>query len=308
MDGFFACVGHAAVDHHFEIVRFPEHPTKTSAHRYHMIAGGMAANAAMAMARLGERVHLIGRIGDDEPGRFVRGALDALGVTTRLETVAQASTSVSSVVVDSQGERQITTHRGDALPKAHALDSRQLTGARAVLTDPRWSEGASAALAWARAQGVAPSGQQRVMSMLDADIAPREVLQRLVPLAQWAVFSQGGLATYAPGASREEGLRMALRAGAQVAMVTLGEHGVLWTHGDEVFAQEAFKVQALDTTGAGDVFHAALLIALSWPEFARDERSAVRFACAAAAIKCTRRLGALHAPSRAEVQNLLSKS
>lgn len=289
----FVCVGHASVDHHFEIDAFPGQPTKTQASSYRMIAGGMAANAAMALARLGQVVHLVGRVGDDEPGRFVTSALSSLGVTTRLEVVGQASTSASSVVVDGCGERQITTHRGDALKKAHPLDLSQLTGARAVLTDPRWRAGAEAALSWARAQGI--------MGMLDADIAPQNVLRDLVPIAQWVVFSQGGLAAYAPGLSREEGLRQALQAGARSAMVTLGEHGVMWTHGSQVFSQAAFRVQALDTTGAGDVFHAALLMALNTPDLATDEGGAVRFACATAALKCTRRLGALHAPTRDEV-------
>ncbi len=295
MDSFYACVGHASVDHHFEIDAFAVQPTKTPATSYHMMAGGMAANAAVAMARLGAYVKLLGRVGDDPAGMFVRQAVQSTGVHTLLETVARSYTSVSSVVVDARGERQIFNHRGDALEKAHTLDVHQLSGARAVLVDPRWCEGALLALQWAKAH--------RVLSVLDADVAPQVDLRQLVPASQWAVFSEPGLACYAPGAaSPAEALAGALAAGAQVAMVTLGERGVLWTRGQGLHTMPGFQVKAVDTTGAGDVFHAALALALSE---SRDETSAIRFASAAAALKCTQRFGVLGTPPRHQVEEYL---
>jgi sulfofructose kinase len=295
MNRFFACVGHASVDHHFEIDAFASQPTKTPAKTYRMISGGMAANAAVAMARLGAPVRLLGRVGDDAAGAFVRQAVQDCGVDALLETVVQGHTSVSSVVVDAQGERQIFNHRGDALTKAHSLDVSQLQGACAVLTDPRWSDGALAALQWAHAHGV--------LGVLDADVAPRAILQKLVPAARWVVFSEPGLACYAPDAtSQADALARALAAGAQVAMVTLGERGVAWTHGDGLHTLPGFSVQAADTTGAGDVFHAALTMALTETT---DEIAAIRFACAAAALKCTQRHGVLGTPSRTQVEHYL---
>jgi sulfofructose kinase len=295
MNRFFACVGHASVDHHFEIDAFASQPTKTPAKTYRMISGGMAANAAVAMARLGAPVRLLGRVGDDAAGAFVRQAVQDCGVDTLLETVVQGHTSVSSVVVDAQGERQIFNHRGDALTKAHPLDVSQLQGALAVLADPRWSDGALAALQWAHAHDV--------LGVLDADIAPRAILQKLVPAARWVVFSEPGLACYAPDAtSQADALARALAAGPQVAMVTLGERGVAWTRGDGLHTLPGFSVQAADTTGAGDVFHAALTMALTETT---DEIAAIRFACAAAALKCTQRHGVLGTPSRIQVEHYL---
>jgi sulfofructose kinase len=238
---------------------------------------------------------LLGRVGDDESGHFVRSALQDFGVNQRLESVPGEQTSVSSVVVDAHGERQIFNHRGSAITHAHPLDVAQLEGADALLVDPRWGDGAEAALRWARAQGM--------LCMLDADVAPRDVLQRLVPLAQWVVFSENGLLCYAPGLNAEQALQQAWRADPQAtpqraAMVTQGARGVQWTHGGAVQSQAAFAVNAVDTTGAGDVFHAALLVALARQV---PEAEAVNFACAAAALKCTRRHGVLGAPTRAEV-------
>jgi sulfofructose kinase len=296
MPSFFACVGHASVDHHFEIEAFPPRPTKTPAHSYRMIVGGMAANAAIAMARLGAPVRLLGRVGNDSTGDFVRSQVQTYDVQVYLEQVAQAHTSVSSVIVDAHGERQIFNHRGDAITKAHALDTEQLRGAQALLTDPRWHEGALAALHWA--------AQHHVLSVLDADVAPQSVLQKLVPAARWAVFSEPGLRAYAPQLGQEAALRLALTSGAQVSMVTLGERGVLWCEqgSSQLHEQDGFSVQAVDTTGAGDVFHAALTIALSERASAQD---AVRFASAAAALKCTQRHGVLGTPCRGEVNDFL---
>ncbi len=305
MSDFFTCVGHASVDHHFEIAAFSNEPTKTPAHSYRQIVGGMAANAAIGLARLGVPVRLIGRVGDDEAGRFIQHAIRELGITDHLETVKGGHSSVSSVVVDVQGERQIFNHRGDALAKAHPLNTQLLEGTQAVLADPRWGDGAAAALIWARENGV--------LGVLDADVAPQSALQRLVPLARWAVFSQPGLGCFAPDApDREAGLAAALDAGAQVAMVTLGEQGVAWMHAKEraLHTQLGFPVAAVDTTGAGDVFHAALTYALSALPVAESheaQRQAIRFACAAAALKCTRRHGALGAPTRAEVSAFLNQ-
>ncbi len=298
------CVGHASVDHHFEIEAFDPRPTKTPASSYRMIVGGMAANAAVAAAKLGAQVRLLGRVGDDIAGNFLRQEIAALGVQQQLEIVQNCNTSVSSVIVDAQGERQIFNHRGNALAHAHALDVRQLEGAQALLVDPRWGDGAAAALLWARAQ--------RTISVLDADIAPRHVLQRLVPLAQWVVFSERGLECYAPEASHKEALSAARVAGAQVAMVTLGARGVRWMQGDFMEQMKGFEVQAVDTTGAGDVFHSALTLALAgWGMDATAGHepvlSAIRFACAAAAIKCTRRHGVLGAPSLQEVLAFIQK-
>jgi sulfofructose kinase len=296
MSTFFACVGHASVDHHFEIEAFAALPTKTPATSYRMLPGGMAANAAMAMARLGATVRLLGRVGDDAAGAFVRSAVMQCGVEAYLEIVPTSHTSVSSVAVDARGERQIFNHRGDALTKAHALNLSQLQGAKAVLADPRWCDGALPALQWARSH--------QVLAVLDADIAPCAVLHKLVPAAHWAVFSEPGLACYAPGERQADALARALAAGAQVAMVTLGEHGVAWLHaeGGGLKTLPAFAVQALDTTGAGDVFHAALTLALS--EGVADVQ-AIQFACAAAALKCTQRHGVLGTPERGQVEQYL---
>ncbi len=286
-----ACVGHASLDHVFEIDAFPSAPTKTPAMGYRRLAGGMSLNAAVAAARLGAAVRLIGRVGDDDAAHFLREQLRQEGIDARgLETVRGSATSVSAIVVDARGDRQIFNHRGEAITRAHALDTRQLEGADVLLADPRWVAGTEAALRWAR--------QHRVLSVLDADVAPREDLQRLVPLADWAVFSEGGLHCWRAGANASNTLPLICRLGGTMAMVTCGEHGSWRSNGGVAIHQAAPQVVAADTTAAGDVFHGALGVALAEGAASDD---AVRFASAAAAFKCERGAGALGAPRRHEL-------
>jgi sulfofructose kinase len=287
-----ACVGHAALDHVFELEQLPQHGTKALAHRYRALPGGMALHASIAAARLGASVRLIGRVGDDAVADLLRARLAEEGVEARgLESVPGTESSLASVVVDAAGERQIVVHRGDALVCAHPLDTRVLEGADVVLADPRWPDGGAAALTWAREQGV--------LSVLDAEVAPRADLERLVPLAQWVAFSQPGLALWACGAPFDEALSSALALGPCAALVTLGAAGARWCEAGQPMQRcPAPSVHAVDTTGAGDVFHAALAVALGEQRPAPD---AVSWACAAAAFKCERGFGAAGAPTRRQL-------
>jgi sulfofructose kinase len=287
-----ACVGHAALDHVFEIDAFASEPTKTLARRFEARPGGMSLHASMACARLGATARLISRVGDDAAAAFLRRRLAEEGVQADgVESVRHASTSLASVIVDAQGARQIYIHRGDAIARAHALDTRQLEGADVVLADPRWPDGAAAALTWAR--------ERDVPSLLDADVAPLAALDRLVPLARWVAFSEPGFALWARGRSREAALGDAIALGPALALVTLGADGACWCDDSgRVRTQPAPAVQARDTTGAGDVFHAALALALTEGRTVED---AVAWACAAAAFKCERGRGADGAPTRREL-------
>ena len=287
-----ACVGHAALDHVFEIDMFAAEPTKTLARRYRARAGGMSLHAAMAASRLGATVRLLGRVGDDTSAAFLRERLREAGVEARgLESVPRTQTSLAAVIVDAQGARQIYIHRGNAIERAHALNTRQLEGADVVLADPRWLDGAAAALTWAREHGVP--------SLLDADVAPLPALDRLVPLARWVAFSEPGLALWARGRPRDEALAAARASGPTLALVTLGPDGARWSEGNGPAKQvQPPAVTAIDTTGAGDVFHAALAVALTEGQSTPE---AVRWACAAAAFKCEAGFGAEGAPTRAEL-------
>ena len=290
-----ACVGHCAIDHVFQVERFPQRATKTPAHRYQIVGGGMAANAALASARLGARVRFVGAVGPDDAGRMVRQQLAAEGIDlTHLQEVPGAHTSASAIIVDQQGERHIFNHRGDAMHLARPPDDDAFAGCDAVLVDPRWPAGARAALLWARAHDK--------LSVFDADVAPQQDLASLVPLARWVVFSEPGLAVWSGPVAQEAALLRAIYLGASCAAVTLGAKGLMLVSDARLHRISAIAVQAVDNTGAGDVFHGALTLALARGLSPGD---ACVYASSAAAYKCTQPDGIRGAPTAEALRQFL---
>lgn len=291
------CVGHASIDHHFEVDALALPPAKVPAHRHMQRVGGMSSNAAVAAARLGARVAFAGPVGDDAGAPLIAAHFAAEGVEPRgLVRVPGAATSVSAVIVDAAGERLIVNHRGNALERAPRFEPGWLADIDLLLADPRCVDWAATALTAARERGI--------LTLLDADIAPRADLRRLVPLADWVVFSEPGLRAYSD-APAPAALGEALGGGAGAAVVTCGERGQCWLARGAVLRElPAFEVApVVDTTAAGDVFHAALGLALAE---GRDAAAALRFASAAAALKCLHPGGVAGAPRRAEVDALLA--
>ena len=161
-----ACIGHAAIDLVYGIDAFPTFPTKVRASSFAVGGGGMAANAACAIARLGGHALFHGPIGDDDFGDQVVAELTAAGVDLcHLQRVRGASTSHSAIVVDAQGERLIVGMRGTAM----VVEPGEIPFADgevdAVLADVRWPAGAAQALDWARAQ--------HIPAVLDGEVGER---------------------------------------------------------------------------------------------------------------------------------------
>jgi len=144
--------------------------------------------------------------------------------------------------------------------------------------------------------------------VIDADTAEPATLQSLAGEAEYAVFSEPGLACFADAGDIEGGLRCALALGARFAAVTQGERGAFWIEagGDAGLRHlPAFDVPVVDTLAAGDVFHGAFALELARGKAPAD---ALRFAAAAAAIKCTRPGGRSGSPARQEVERFLNES
>jgi sulfofructose kinase len=291
------CLGTVVADHTFWVEEIPQPPAKATARAYRLGPGGLAANAAIAVARLGGRAAFWGRVGDDLNGEPLAEALAEEGVdVTALRRVSGARTPVSAVLVDRAGERTTLSFRGEGLDRDPSwLPLGALDGAAALLCDPRWPEGAAAALEAARARGV--------LSVLDAEKSETRILVDLVPRADHAVFSIAGLQIFAPGVQPAEGLRRALARGhTRLAAVTRGERSTLWMTRDDMRLREtpSFRIEATDTTGAGDVFHGAYALAIAEGQ---DRAAAMRFAAAAGALRA--RDG--RTPTRAMVEALLAE-
>lgn len=293
-------VGVAVMDHVFRVESFPTRPEKYRAKDASMVGGGGGANAAVAIARLGGEAWLAARVGDDAIADAILADLNAEGVLTELVRRFEGRrSSFSSVLVDDAGERQIVNYRDMGLSfDADWLEGR-LAGIEfdAVLADTRWPEGALAAMRRARDLGVP--------GVMDAEAPVHEAIDA-VGAASHVVFSAQGLRDFA---GVEGGALADLLRGADAALdglvgVTDGPDGVRWIEGGALRHAPAPSPPGpiADTLAAGDVWHGALALALGEGQ---GLDSAMRFANAAATLKCEGGTGRSGAPTREKVEAFL---
>lgn len=292
-----ACVGIAVQDRLYSVDALPAGGGKYQARRYQETGGGPAATAAVAAARLGAQVDFIGRVGDDACGDTLIAELRSYGVDTRYcRRCPDARTSQSAILVDAQGERIIINYPSPDLPAgAGWLDEIDFSAYDMVLADVRWHEGTLRALTLAARAGVP--------TLLDADVTPQDITP-LVALTNHAVFSAPGLRKMTGDDNAEVALTKAAALTAGSVYVTHGDKGSLWIDNERLCHLPAFSVNVVDTTGAGDVFHGAMAVALA-QGCARE--AAVRFASAVAAMKCTRPGGRAGIPDREQTASFLSR-
>lgn len=290
-----AAAGVAVIDFVMRLDEMPSRPEKYRAREAAVVGGGCAATAMVAAARLGGETALAARLGDDEIGDMIARGLEAEGVDcTLVRRFEGRRSSFSTVIVSASGERQIVNFRDIELSfDAGWLEEAALPPFDAALGDTRWPLGAAVLLRTARERGVP--------GVLDAEAPVMEAADALAA-ASHVVFSAQGLREFTGVPDIREGLRAASRRIDAWVGVTDGGHGVYWIEGGEMMHEPAFAVDVVDTLGAGDVWHGAFALGLGE---GMGERRAVRFASAAAAIKCTRFGGRDGAPGRAEVEAFL---
>jgi sulfofructose kinase len=290
------CVGNLVQDEVFEVEALPSAGIKTGVLGYTERFGGPAATAAVAICRLGGRAAYWGRVGADAAGetglRLLRGhGVDCDGVAI----LPEGRTLRAIVLVDRRGERSIVSNRRSLSQDASVLPQSGLAQAGAVLADTRWPGGAAIVLDRAHAAGIP--------SVLDVDGGTPEDNQRLIAKADHIVFSAEGLRDFAGDGPTEELLRRCAYGSGKVFAVTRGSAGSLWLIDGEFVSVPAFKVEAKDTTGCGDVFHGAYALGLCEGQ---SPVEAARLAAAVAALKAERANGWDGMPDRAAVQALLA--
>ncbi len=287
-------LGMAAVDFVLSMDSFPTEPTKYRAKAAEIVGGGPAANAAVAIARLGGSPSFIGRLGDDPLADLVLNDLEEAGVaTTHVHRAPGGRSSFSSVYIDATGERQIMNFRGEGLTEETGWMSA-LPPARAVLVDTRWPDGAAAALDLAR--------RWDVPGIVDGE-APID--PRLLEKASHLALSAQGLASLEPGDDLADALARLKSRIPGWACVTEGANGVWYTGETGIAHIPAFRVDAVDTLAAGDVWHGGFALALSEGQ---PEANAIRFANATAALKCMNFGGRTGTPARDAVQTFLKEN
>jgi len=269
-------VGLNATDTVIPVAEYPARGSKTEYRGTDAMAGGQVASTVVACARWGLQTRYVGKMGEDDAARLHKAAFEAAGVEARIVTVPGGASAQSLIVVDGGGERTVMCRRDDRLVlRPEELEREWIVGARALHVDGYDTAAATLAAGWARDAGVP------VVADLD-EIYPE--VEGLLGLVDYAIVSRD----FPCRLMREPDLRKALRRmqarfGCRLSAATLGEDGVLAWDGERFWETAAYRVKVVDTTGAGDIFHAGFIYGLlqGWGLTRKME-----FACAAAALNC----------------------
>jgi ribokinase len=296
-------VGSANVDFTVALPRLPRVGETVSAGSLLVNRGGKGANQAVAARRLGADVRMIGCVGDDDSGGEIRRALLEQGIgADGLVTTPEAATGTALIFVDPQGRNQI----GVAPGANHRLTVEMARRGEDAIA---WAEVVLCQLEvpvpvvrWA----LETARQHGAITVLNP--APvQELSDELLSLVDYLTPNEGE-ATALTGTDvtdldtvRRAAARLVER-GAGAVVVTLGEQGALVCDGGSAVHFEAFPVEAVDTTGAGDAFNGALAVGLA---AGGSLEQVIPLASAAGALTCTRRGAQAALPTRADVERFL---
>jgi sulfofructose kinase len=269
-------VGLNATDTLIPLPQYPTRGSKVAFHDAHLLPGGQVATAIAACQQWGLRTRYVGKVGDDHAARLHREEFERLGVEAHLLTAKHCKSQQAFIIVDDTGERTVLWKR-DALLTLRPEELRRewITEARALHVDGHDTEAAATAAGWARSAGVPViadldelyPGVEALLQNLDYFVASRDIPGRIT--------GEPDLCKSLPEVHRRYGFRL--------TAATLGEEGVLAWDGKSLHYAAAYRIEVVDTIGAGDIFHAGFIYGLlqGWPL-----QRQLEFACAAAALNC----------------------
>jgi ribokinase len=271
---------------------------------FHMIPGGKGANQAVAIARLGGRVAMIGRVGQDSFGEILCKGLAQDGVdAARIKTDASAPSGVALIMVEDNGENRIIVVAG----ANHNVSPQDVLEAEALLKQARMCV-VQFEVPMNVVETVFRAAQRWNVPVLVNAAPAYPISAELFPLIEYLVVNENEAGVLAgievTGLdSARQAARILVQRGARHVILTLGALGALGCSLVEESAIPAFPIEAVDTTAAGDAFIGGLVISLL--DHAGSLAEHIRFANAAGAVAATR-LGAQSSlPERAEVEALL---
>jgi len=286
-------LGMSFVDYNTRIPRIPRFEEGVSVLEFDKQGGGAISTGLVTLAKLGAKVGYIGKIGDDEHGKFILDEYRKYGVDISHVVVERGKTSpFVFVLVDAKtGKRAFIVHRGSATQplKPNEIDRDYIRNSSMV-----FMEGFRAYEALIE---VAKTAREVGITVLIDGSSPEIVkVSNIVIAGERDAYASTG--TRKPG----EAVEKLLSLGPEIAVITLGKRGCLCKTREKTIRKPSFKVDVVDTTGAGDVFHGAFAYGLlqSW-----ELENVVEFASAVAAIKCTKLGGRAGIPTFPEAQRFL---
>ena len=276
--------------------RFPKPGETISGTDFAIYQGGKGANQAVAAAKLGEEVEFFGAVGKDAFGDFLIKSLNESNVDTSRLMRVSGNSGVASIWVDESGENSIilsagaNAHLNSALVESSIDTFRNASYVLLQLEVPLDGVVKAAELAHS-------FGAKVILDPAPAIPLPNELLKNI----DYVTPNETELSIVAQGKNLSSRVEWLEARGTRV-IVKAGVNGVYFREDHKLIHLEAFKVKAIDTTGAGDCFNAALGVGLSQKMKLKD---ACKFAMAASAISVTKKGAGASFPSKKEVEDFL---
>ena len=289
-------VGVNAVDTLIRLPRFPASDSKLEFSESAVMPGGQVASAMIACQKWGLSTRYVGKVGDDEYGQLHRAEFAKAGVEAHLVTTPGCASQSSFILVDeSFGDRTVLWKRDARVSlRPEDLQREWIVEARALLVDGHDTEAAALAARWAREAGIPViadldnlyPGVEALLENVDFVVSSKEFPARLT--------GEKDLLKSLPIIQRKFKNRF--------TAATLGRDGVLAWDGSNFKYHPAYRIDAIDTTGAGDIFHAAFVYAQLEGLELEEQLS---FSCAAAGLNCTGSGARGHIASLEEIRRLM---
>ncbi len=294
-------IGENSIDTVYRVPSYPQPDgasSKVQITSRDVLPGGQVATTLSTCAALGLSTRYVGAFGSDEHGTRIRQELERRGIDLASAVIRPVANRYAVIVIDQRsGERVVLWHRDPALTlRPDERGAGVLGGARLLHVDAVEEEAAIAAARLARAAGL------QVTSDIDQVTARTSELVAAVTVP---IFAEHVAAALTGERTLEAALRALRRSHDGLLCVTLGARGAVMLAGDALVQAPGYRIEAVDTTGAGDVFRGAFIYALLRGDAPFEM---LRFANAAAAVSCTRQGAIGGVPARAEIDALMMRS
>ncbi|WP_122088354.1 carbohydrate kinase family protein [Halalkalicoccus subterraneus] len=278
-------VGSALVDRLYALSNLPEPDGGAFVRGETTAFGGVAANVASALARLGRDAGVVSRVGDDADGDRVLADLRERGVDASRVRRGDEPTSYSMILRDPDGERMIVAG-GESVPNLRLRegDYEYLRRADVIFTSAYAPDRVTRELAAAHTLPPLVCDLPGPLSELDGRATRPATIDDLAAHCDLLVMNEVSARSYLDAGPRGS-IRELRERGVRRAAITRGADGALLFDGAAVTEIDAFEVDVVDTTGAGDAFTAGLIHA--WLLEGQPAAEAGRFAAATAACNCT---------------------
>ena len=290
-------MGLNAVDFISVVPEFPAPNSKMEILHFSKQGGGQVATALVALSRWGVKTKYIGKVGEDDLGNFSLHSIRQEGVeVSSVTTEPSATNQVAIILVEkSTGERTILWNRDERLMyRKGELRKEEVCSGKILHLDGHDIQAALQCVRWAKKEGIP--------TMIDLDKV-ESLTSKLIQKIDFVITSSRFPMLYTGISDQRKALLELQKHTPGFLCATLGHEGAVALINGEFLYVKGFEVKALDTTGAGDVFHAGFIYGLlqNW-----EVAEILRFANAVAALKCRDLGGRKGIPSLEEVQRFLS--